>query len=325
MNPSIRNRAPSGTALSAAVAASLVLAACATTPVSPQGSAEVRTKLTQLQSDPKLATRAPVALKEAEAAVQVAEQPLANNAADAALGAHRVYMADRKVDIAIADASTSYAEDQRAKLAEQRDAARLDARTREADKANLKADQANHQADMARDDADAARASAAGAAQDAALQAGELQRQIDALHAEATDRGLVVTLGDVLFATGSANLKDGGTANLNKLVAFLNKYPTRTVAIEGHTDNVGSDESNQGLSQRRADSVKTYLTQQGISSQRLVASGKGEAQPLADNNSESGRQQNRRVEVIIENPPPATASVSQAGGPTSTAVVNGPR
>jgi outer membrane protein OmpA-like peptidoglycan-associated protein len=315
---SIRNCAPSGTVLSAAVAASLVLAACATTPVSPQGSAEVRTKLTQLQADPKLATRAPVAVKEAEAAVQVAEQPLTNDAADAALGAHRVYIADRKVDIAIADASTSYAEDQRAKLAEQRDAARLDARTREADKAN-------RQAVIARDDADAARASAAGAAQDAALQAEELKRQIDVLHAEATDRGLVVTLGDVLFATGSANLKDGGTANLNKLVAFLNKYPTRTVAIEGHTDNVGSEESNQGLSQRRADSVKAYLTQQGISSQRLVASGKGENQPLADNSSESGRQQNRRVEVIIENPPPATASVSHAGGPNATAVVNGPR
>lgn len=303
--------------LSAAVAATLGLSACATTPLSPLGSADVRTKLTQLQSDPNLATRAPVALKEAETAVQVAEQPLSKREADVALGAHRVYMADRKVDIAVAQASTHYAEDQRATLAAQRDKSRLDARTREADQANLKAD-------IAQGDADATRAAAAVAAQDAALQAEEMQHMIDTLHAEATDRGLVVTLGDVLFATGRADLKDGGTANLNKLVAFLNKYPARTVAIEGHTDNVGSDASNQTLSQRRADSVKTYLMQQGIGSGRLTASGKGEAQPLADNGTETGRQQNRRVEVIIDNPP-AAASVSPASPVSSTAVVNGTR
>lgn len=293
MNTSTFSRIPSVTALSAAVAASLVLVACAATPLSPEGSAAVRTKLTQLQSDPNLATRAPIALREAEAAVQVAEQPLAD---DAALGAHRVYMADRKVDIAVARASTRYAEDQRAALGAARDRERLDARTREAD--------------TARDDADATRASAADAARDAARQADELQRQIDVLQAEATDRGLVVTLGDVLFESGQADLKAGATGNLDKLVAFLNKYPDRTVKIEGHTDNVGSNDANQILSQRRAESVKNYLTQQGVAAQRLATSGYGETQPLADNLSGSGRQQNRRVEVIIENLPLSKASMT---------------
>jgi outer membrane protein OmpA-like peptidoglycan-associated protein len=116
---------------------------------------------------------------------------------------------------------------------------------------------------------------------------------------------LIVTLGDVLFDTGKAGLKAGATSNLNKLTAFLNQYPDRTVVIEGYTDNVGSEEYNQGLSERRADSVKAYLAGQGIGAIRLSALGKGESDPVAGNDSAAGRQQNRRVEVIISNPPAA--------------------
>jgi outer membrane protein OmpA-like peptidoglycan-associated protein len=114
---------------------------------------------------------------------------------------------------------------------------------------------------------------------------------------------LVLTLGDVLFTTGSAALQAGASTRLNKLVAFLNQYPDRRVLIEGHTDNVGDAGYNQGLSQRRAETVQSYLTGQGIGSQRLTASGKGLSQPIAGNDSAAGRQQNRRVEIIIENPP----------------------
>ena len=132
-------------------------------------------------------------------------------------------------------------------------------------------------------------------------EADDLQRQITELNAQATDRGLVVTLGDVLFTTGGSDLKGGATANLSKLAAFLNKYPDRTVAIEGHADNVGNEDYNLSLSQRRADSVKTYLVGEGVGSTRLDASGKGEVSPVAGNDSATGRQQNRRVEVIISN------------------------
>jgi len=89
-------------------------------------------------------------------------------------------------------------------------------------------------------------------------------------------------------------------------VAFLDKYPDRTVAIQGYTDSVGSEDYNQALSQRRADSVRSYLVRQGISSGRLTASGMGKADPVASNESASGRQQNRRVAVIINNPPTAS-------------------
>jgi len=284
----------------ATAVASALLTACVTAPAKPDGAAEARNKLTQLQSDPNLATHAPVAIKEADIAVRAAEQP----EADKELGAHRVYLADRKVEIAKAQAETSLAEDQRAELSAQREKARLDSRTREADAAKgqvvmARAEGAEEKvaADQARGEADAAHAAAASSEQ----QAVELQRQIDVLQAKPTDRGLVLTLGDVLFTSGRADLQAGTAGNLNKLVAFLNKYPDRTVAIEGYTDSVGSEDFNQGLSERRADSVKSYLAGQGIGSIRLSASGKGESDPVAGNDSASGRQQNRRVEVIISN------------------------
>jgi outer membrane protein OmpA-like peptidoglycan-associated protein len=259
--------------LIAATVSSVLLAACAAAPQIPAGAAQARSKLTQLQSHQDLATRAPVAIKDAEVAVSAAETPQT----DEELGAHQVYIADRKVDTAWALAESRLAEDQRAALGADREGARLDARTREADAAKL-------------------------AAASSAAQSAELQRQIDELQAKETDRGLVLTLGDVLFETGKAQLQSGATGHLNTLVMFLNNYPNRTVLIEGYTDSVGSDDYNQELSSRRAESVQAYLVRQGIDRGRLTASGLGESAPVADNESATGRQLNRRVEVIISNP-----------------------
>lgn len=288
------------TLISAAVA-SILLAGCATAPVKPDGAAEARVKLTQLQSDPNLASRAAAAIKDADAAVRVAEQP----EADKEVAANRVYLADRKVDTARALAEARFAEDQRTVITAERDSARLDARTREADAAKDRVASAQAENVAQKVASDHARDDAANAAQVAAAsseqQAAELQRQIDVLQAKQTDRGLVLTLGDVLFTTGRADLKPGAVGNLSKLVAFLNKYPDRSVIIQGYTDSVGTEDYNQRLSERRADSVKSYLAEQGISSMRLSALGKGRSEPVADNASEAGRQQNRRVEVVISN------------------------
>ena len=261
-------------------AAAILLTACASAPPAPAGAAAARSRLTQLQSNPDLGTRAPAAIKEADLAVRAAEAPQH----DQQMAAHLVYLADRKVDIAAAQASTELAESQRPALSQQRDKARLDARTQEADRSASQL------------------ATAKGALADQTAAAAELQRQLDELNAKKTDRGIVLTLGDVLFTTGQANLNSAGTTNLSKLAAFLNAYPDRSVAIEGHTDSVGADDYNVGLSQRRADSVKNFLTGQGIGTVRLTTAGKGESDPVASNESATGRQQNRRVEVIISNP-----------------------
>jgi outer membrane protein OmpA-like peptidoglycan-associated protein len=280
--------------LAGLLTSSLLVTSCAMAPSAPPGAEQVRGRLTALQQDPDLSERARIEIREAEVAVRIAEQPLGDKEAD--LGKHRVYMADRAVEIAEARAATKYAEDQRLRLGEERDAARLQARTEEVGRAR-------DEASRARTAEQTAQSSQADAATAAALQSEEYQRQIDALEAEITDRGVVLTLGDVLFETGSSELQGGANSSLNKLVSFLNQYPDRQVQIEGHTDNVGSAEFNRGLSERRADSVRSYLRQQGIASQRLDTAGLGMERPVANNGTAAGRQQNRRVEIVIENPP----------------------
>jgi len=273
----------SRTLIGVAVAAGLFLG-CASTPKKPIGSEQVRAKLTALQGDAALANRAAVAIKDAEVAVREAEI----SQKDLVLAAHRVYIADRKVDTARALAETRAAEEERTALNQQSEKARLDSRTREADVA--KSD-----ALVARADSAAQKLAASESEQDAA----ELRRQLEILQAKPTDRGLVLTLGDTLFATGRSELKSGATANLDRVTAFMNEYPKRTASIEGFTDSMGSEEMNQSLSQRRADAVKSYLVGRGVESARLNASGRGENAPVADNESAAGRQQNRRVEVVI--------------------------
>jgi outer membrane protein OmpA-like peptidoglycan-associated protein len=256
-----------------------ILGGCATTK-SPEGAIAARAKLTQLENDSALASKAPVSIRDADAAVKKAEIP--NK--DKAQSDHLVFIAARKVDIAWAQARTRYLEDQREALGDRIDTERLNSRTREADSAKM--DAAN-----AKDDANNARADNE-----------ELRRQMAELNAKETERGLVVTLGDMLFETGKSNLKGNAVNDLAKLSNFLKAYPDRSLLIEGHTDSVGSEDNNMSLSQRRADSVRVFLVQQGVNSNRLSSYGKGESSPISDNESVAGRSLNRRVEVIITNP-----------------------
>ena len=106
-------------------------------------------------------------------------------------------------------------------------------------------------------------------------------------------------MGDVLFETGKADLRAGALHNLYPLVTFLQKYPERQVMIEGYTDSVGSDSYNLDLSQRRADAVRDFLRQNGVKASQATTHGYGKTSPVASNDTATGRQQNRRVEVII--------------------------
>lgn len=135
--------------------------------------------------------------------------------------------------------------------------------------------------------------------EEARLKAEELAIRVDELEALRTERGLVLTLGDVLFDFNQATLRSGGLQTIRDLAKFMEQYPERNILVEGHTDSIGSDEYNMDLSERRANAVKRALTDLGTSAQRIRIQGIGKLHPVTSNSTEAGRQQNRRVEVII--------------------------
>lgn len=124
-------------------------------------------------------------------------------------------------------------------------------------------------------------------------------RELAALKAKQTERGAVLTLGDVLFDTGEAQLKPGAHVTIDRLAAWLRDNPGSRILVEGHTDSRGSDAYNQSLAQRRADAVAYALYNDGISHDRISVQGLGEAYPVASNGTAAGQQQNRRVEIVI--------------------------
>ena len=123
----------------------------------------------------------------------------------------------------------------------------------------------------------------------------------ESLNAKQTDRGSVVTFGDVLFDYNKSQLKSGAFVNITRLAQFLQNNPDRKVIVEGYTDSTGSASYNQSLSQSRATAVMAALVRAGVEPSRIVAQGYGKEYPVADNASDAGRAQNRRVEVTISN------------------------
>ena len=112
-------------------------------------------------------------------------------------------------------------------------------------------------------------------------------------------RGLIVNMSDVLFDTGQYSLKPGAREKLAKVAGILLAYPGINVQVGGYTDNVGNDDMNQALSEHRAGSVRDYLVQSGVNSNAVTAQGFGNTQPVATNDNSTGRQQNRRVELVV--------------------------
>ena len=127
------------------------------------------------------------------------------------------------------------------------------------------------------------------------------REELAELQAKQTSRGTVVTLGSVLFATGRSELLPGAQASVDRLARYLAEHSEKTALIEGHTDNTGSEATNLRLSQDRADAVRLALIAKGIDSQRITATGLASSMPVAPNSTAEGRQQNRRVEIVIQN------------------------
>lgn len=256
------------------------LAGCSSQPEKNALLDEARSNYRVAQNDPQARDLAGAEMRQADEAMKLANA--ASERGDKAADVdHLAYLAKQRVAIAQETGRQKAAEKSVDSAEASRDKVRLAARTTEAD--------------MAHRSADSARA----ASDDAQTRNRDLEAQLKALNARQTPRGMVITIGDVLFDVDRAEIKPGGTRNLEQLVAFLKTYPQRRAAIEGFTDSTGSDSHNQALSGRRADAVLAALAGMGISGDRLTAHGYGEAYPVAGNGNAAGRQMNRRVEILL--------------------------
>ena len=277
-----------------ALAAALVLTACSTTPTTTNELESARADYSQAQSNPLVAKYAPAEMAAATRALDQANVASARNESLQTID-KLAYVAKQKIASAQEVARAKSAEDQLKDATAQRDQVRLEARTAEADAAKRRADQA-------RMDAAAAQAQAANAEAekgDAQARAAALAAQLADLQAKQTERGIVITFGDVLFNTDQANLTAQGMAVAQRLADVLRDNPDRTVLAEGFTDSTGSDAYNLQLSQRRAEAVRMALSQMGVERNRIETRGYGEAYPVAGNATAGDRQLNRRVEIVL--------------------------
>ena len=264
-----------------------LLTACNSMPTSTSMLDQTRNDYRSAQSNPKVASYAPLEMKQASDAMAKANAAAANNDSTEEID-KLAYLAKQKIALTQEVAKQKSAEADVAKSGTERDKMRLDQRTREAD-------QSRTAANIARGDA----AYAQQQTRDAQARNANLEAQLAELSAKKTERGMVITLGDVLFATDQARLNPEGTRTVQKLAQVLTQNPQRTVLIEGFTDSTGSSAHNQALSERRADAVQLGLLEQGIARNRIAIHGYGEAHPVAGNESTTDRQLNRRVEIVL--------------------------
>jgi outer membrane protein OmpA-like peptidoglycan-associated protein len=257
-----------------------LLTACGGPPAQNPLLQEARSTYNQARNNPDVVAHSPTELQEAERLLARAEQ-LSINKGDADEVSHYAYVARQRVRIAEQKAARRLAENAIEQGERERREVLLQARTREADHAREAARESQSQAD------------------ESAALAETLAQRVQELEAEATERGLVLTLGDVLFDVGRAELMPGAHQEIDKLARFLSEYENRHLLIEGFTDNTGTVATNLDLSQRRSDAVRQALIQRGVSDRRIRTRGYGIDYPIAPNDTAAGRQRNRRVEIVI--------------------------
>ena len=322
--------------LALAPVAAVFLVACASVPVTNSKLDEARALYSQAAADADAARSAPLELRSAQLSLARAESAF-KAGEDSAIVNHHAYLARQRSATALQAGEIARAEQAVSASAGERDRILMAARTREADQARMQAEKDRAEAERARMQADKDRAETErarmqaekdraeserarmqaqtasaeaeqsrraaeaqlAAAQAAQADAAKLQKQLADMEAKQTDRGLVLTLGDVLFDSGRAELKAGASRTVDRLAAFMRDHPERSLQVEGYTDSVGSDALNLALSQRRADAVQAALVSRGVEGSRIKTNGMGKASPVASNDTAEGRQRNRRVEIVI--------------------------
>lgn len=205
--------------------------------------------------------------------------------------------ARKQADLERLQAEKAQAEAERQRMAAELESARAAAAKAEADRARAEAQAREQQASEAARRAEEAARQAVEEKQ--ALRASLLARFNQILETRDTDRGLVVSMADVLFDVGRFNLRQEAREKLARFSGIVLAYPSLRITVEGHTDSTGSDELNQRLSEQRANEVRNYLISQGLPSDLISSEGFAKHMPIADNSTAAGRQQNRRVELIV--------------------------
>lgn len=320
--------------VSANFIAAVSLVGCSSTPEKNTTLEQIRSSYSVAQSSPDITKHAAVELQQAGLALENAENAWSKRE-DPAQVDHLAYLAKQRVAIAQDTGKLKTAELAIANADIERDKVRLEVRTAEANSVRQQVGFARETAERkaaetasanAVRDSDTVRQAAETAASNvardnevlrqaaitsaAAKQSADelaaantslkqMEAQLAELNAKKTERGLVITLGDVLFDVNKSELKPGSERNVQKIADFLNEYPQRKAQIEGFTDNTGDDGYNQLLSERRAEAVRAFLISKGISGDRASARGYGEANPIASNDTPGSRQLNRRVEIVL--------------------------
>lgn len=302
----------------------LLLVACASTPQRDLTVERLDASLAALESDPSIGELASLERLKARQALD------AVRSADKSSRPGLVYLAERRVEIARVAAQSELARQQLQQLDRERDRILLEATRRDAERNRIEAEKlrlqslaraeeaaramdearaARAESELSFAEAEAARRLAEAQATEAELAkreaelagaaADSLRLQLESMSSRRDARGEVMTLSGDAFAVGQASLRPEARANLGRVVDFVQSAGASRVLIEGHTDNRGSANLNQALSQQRAEAVREALIEEGVDPSRLSAQGRGKDQPVADNGTAEGRARNRRVEIVI--------------------------
>src|SRR5690349_15118559 len=290
--------------LTATLTTLLALAGCETAPQDGGLLPDARNAVARAEQDPNVTKYAPTELDRARKLLINAEGSAKDKGPTSPGASHYAYLATQMARIA----------QQRAQ--EQVAVARI--KSGETERQQILLAAREQAANMARSVASQARNELQNGQAQLAQQQAEPQRhgaQLEDMQASQADRGIVLTLGDVLFDTGQADLKPGAVRPIEQIAQFLNQHPERSVQVEGFTDSQGANDYNLELSQKRADAVAMAIIQRGVAADRVRAMGYGEEFPKASNSSPGSRQLNRRVEIVVSNDDKAIPGRQAAGNP----------
>lgn len=280
------------------------LAACSQPPERIETLEQARTAVQAIEQEPLARDVAQTRYEAARSALSRAEQAYDENE-DTEIIEHEAYTALRNAQIVQAQVDERRSRDELENSEAERNRVLLEAREREAARASeLAAERGQALAAREQELELTARQAeeAEQRAQQLAEQAQSLEQQLTELEAEQTERGWVLTLSDVLFDFDRAELNPGAATTIDRLARFLEENPDRKIAIEGHTDSSGSAAYNRELSRQRAEAVRQALVERGIASNRIEVRALGEEFPVATNDTDAGRQLNRRVEIVLSDP-----------------------